>query len=168
MNEIRKDWAFASQFYWAKAYFALSGRDYDLMRAVAAQAEKAELHASPDGALAGAIFGGIPECLDEAAIASGKTLPEADVKSARSVVKAEIARHQAQFSARLEKERDEALKNFAVGAVVTGDYCGRVNIRYGVSAYPDVDSIRPEEGKQYRITAVRWAGGKTYVFLEKI
>ena len=115
----RDDWAAAGQYYWDKAYMAMSLRDYRLMRLVADQAQNADKAASLDGAVLGAIFGVASACADTKAIAQGRGLPKADVVAARKAVLAEVAKHDAdQASA---KAAQRAVENAAYAAKKAAD-----------------------------------------------
>jgi len=110
----RDDWAAAAQYYWAKAYMAMTQRDYRLMRVVADQAQGADKAASLDGAVLGAIFGVAPACADTQAIAQGRGLPKADVAAARKAVLAEVAKHAADQAA--AKATQRAVENATYAA----------------------------------------------------
>lgn len=92
---MRANHAAAGRYYWAAAYAALDRRDWDSMRAHAAQAKAADEIASPNGVLLAAIFGGCERVAEERAVAQGRDLPADLVAQARKAVQAEMARHRA-------------------------------------------------------------------------
>lgn len=103
----KQDWVHAARFYWARAYVALTERNFSAMRAMAEQAKDATHRVSPEGALMDGIFGASTKAPEARAVSMGEKITHEQAMKAREAVEAEMARHAERQDARRKKERQE-------------------------------------------------------------